>query len=420
MNTLGQEQNLLISAVQDLSSARSLGRVTEIVRQVARRIANADGATFVIRQDESCHYVDEDAISPLWKGLKFPLDACVSGWAMRHGESVAIGDIDKDPRVPLAAYRPTFVRSLLMVPIRKHAPIGAIGVYWAVRREPSQAETEMLAALANATAVAMENVELHQALRGKIDELERASRHKNQFLLMLSHELRTPMNSILGWSEILREHDGHLPEDVRDGLDSIHRNARTEMRLIADLLDSSQVLTGRLALDTSRIDLQTLVAEAAHSVQVQLLARDIRLKVRAAPGAAPLDGDPDRLLQVIGNLLSNAIKFTPTDGQIELCLRPEGDEYVISVTDDGEGIDPELLPHIFDRFQSQAKPMTRPHGGLGLGLSIVKSLVEAHGGWVGAGSAGPGRGARFEVRLPRPARVTAFEDQFIQDPARLA
>ena len=405
MRVVGEDQDILVVAVQDLSSARTLDRITEIVRSVARRIANAAGATFVLRDGDLCHYVDEDAISPLWKGLKFPMEACVSGWAMRHGQVVSIPDIELDPRVPIAVYRPTFVRSLLMVPIRPAAPIGAIGVYWAEKRTPTSHEIELLAGLANATSVAMENVELHDRLNRKIEELERASRLKNQFLLMLSHELRTPMNSILGWSEALREQASELPEEVRDGLDSIHRNARTEMRLIADLLDSSQVLAGRLALSRSHLDLNEVLEAAAHSIQAQLMAKSIRLNLKLPEDVAIIDGDPDRLAQIIGNLLSNSAKFTPAGGVIELALENTHAGYVITVTDNGEGIQPSLLPNIFDRFQSQTAPLTRRHGGLGLGLSIVKSLVEAHGGSVHASSDGPGRGARFEVCLPRPSAV---------------
>ena len=405
MDNLRSSRDLLIDVVQELSLARSLERITEITRSAARRLAAADGATFVLRDNESCHYVDEDAIAPLWKGLKFPLTACVSGWAMLNAKSVAIPDIFADFRVPIAAYRPTFVRSLFMTPIRRIDPIGAIGVYWARSHAPSDDEINLLEALANATSVALQNVELHMDLQRKVVELERAAEAKDQFLLTLSHELRTPMNSIIGWSEILREDADQLTPEGREGIEAIHRNARVEMRLIGDLLDSTQALVGRLKLVEGPIDLGEVVRSAARTARVLAADRGITLTLRELISEAPMTGDADRLGQVLTNLLTNAAKFTPAGGQIILTIAADGPEYVITVEDDGEGIAADLLPRIFDRFQTQSDRPDRRHGGLGLGLAIVKSMVDAHGGRVRAYSAGPGQGSRFEVHLPHRTKV---------------
>lgn len=169
-----EQARQLVSAIQRLSLARSIGEIQEIVRSAARRLTGADGATFVLREGEHCYYADEDAISPLWKGQRFPLGACISGWAMLNRRPAVIEDIYADERIPHEAYRPTFVRSLAMVPIRTLAPVGAIGNYWARRHEPSAEEVELLQALADSTAVAMENVRVYQELeQARLETLQR-------------------------------------------------------------------------------------------------------------------------------------------------------------------------------------------------------------------------------------------------------
>lgn len=188
----------LVEVAQDLSSARSLEKIMTVVRSAARDIARSDGATFVLRDGDFCYYADEDAISPLWKGQRFPLSSCISGWAMLHKQAVAIDDIYEDPRIPIPAYAPTFVKSLLMVPIRQENPIGAIGIYWAQTHKATPEEMEMIQALADIVSVSMENVNLYQDLSQKVDQLKKSNDAKDNFLMTVSHELRTPLNSILG------------------------------------------------------------------------------------------------------------------------------------------------------------------------------------------------------------------------------
>ena len=174
----------LVQAVQELSLARSLPEVQHIVRTAARELTGCDGATFVLRDDGKCYYADEDAIAPLWKGSRFPLEACISGWAMLNRDSAVIPDIYRDARIPHEAYRPTFVKSLVMVPIRKLDPIGAIGNYWAYERQPSEREVSLLQALADATSIAMENVQVHSELENRVRDrtaaLERANKETHQ------------------------------------------------------------------------------------------------------------------------------------------------------------------------------------------------------------------------------------------------
>lgn len=192
--------NILIKVVQELSLARDIETIQKLVVSTARLLTGADGATFVLREGDLCHYVDEEAISPLWKGKKFPLEACISGWAMLNKKSVTIRDIYKDPRIPVDAYRPTFVKSLAMVPIRTIDPIGAIGNYWSYIYEPNEEELELLQALADSTAVALENVrvynELDERVRKRTQELEEANEAVR--LLSLCDEL-TGLNNRRGF-----------------------------------------------------------------------------------------------------------------------------------------------------------------------------------------------------------------------------
>ncbi|MBX9584991.1 MAG: HAMP domain-containing histidine kinase [Gemmataceae bacterium] len=233
-------------------------------------------------------------------------------------------------------------------------------------------------------------------------EAEAVDRMTDRFLNTLAHELRTPLNAILGWAKLLRT--GKLtPDAVREGLAAIEQNAHAQARLINDLLDASRIISGRLKLDPAPVDVADVVRAAVAAVRPAADAKGVTLAAAVAGGAYTVNGDAARLRQVAWNLLTNAIQFTPSGGRIEVEVRPAGDELEVVVRDTGEGIDPALLPHVFDRFRPTDPSATRPPGGLGLGLSVVRQLVEAHGGAVRAESPGTGRGATFTVTLPRPA-----------------
>jgi PAS domain S-box-containing protein len=236
---------------------------------------------------------------------------------------------------------------------------------------------------------------------------ERLSEMKDEFLATLSHELRTPLSAILGWAHILRRGPGK-PDDLAKGLDVIERNSRIQTQLIDELLDTSRITSGKVRLDVQPVEPAVFVLAAMETVRPAADAKGIRIEhALGAPGAA-VQGDPSRLQQVIWNLLSNAIKFTPQGGTVEVKLARVASHAEISVGDTGAGISAEFLPHVFERFRQADASTTRRHGGLGLGLAIVRSLVEQHGGSVHAASAGEGQGATFTVRLPlaqrRPAR----------------
>ncbi len=240
-------------------------------------------------------------------------------------------------------------------------------------------------------------------------EAERASRMKDEFLATIGHELRTPLNAILGWATLLRS--GRIAnEEIASGLETIERNARAQTQIIEDLLDMSRIISGKVRLDVQRIDLQEVLREAVQTVEAAARAKGIRLQQVLDPLAGPVTGDPNRLQQIFWNLLNNAIKFTDKGGRIQLLLERVNSHIEISVIDTGHGIEPEFLPHVFDRFQQADSTTTRRHGGLGLGLAIVKQLVELHGGSVRAKSAGAGKGATFVVNLPLTAVHPAQEE----------
>ena len=248
------------------------------------------------------------------------------------------------------------------------------------------------------------------------EEAQAANRAKDEFLATLSHELRTPLNAILGWSRLLV--GGSLnAETARRAIEIIDRNTRLQAQLIEDLLDISRIITGKLRLDLRVVPVHQVVEGALESVRPTADVRHVQLQSDISPGADAVLCDQARMQQVVWNLLTNAIKFTPDGGIVRVAVRREDAAVAIEVSDSGAGIDPEFLPHVFDRFRQQDGASTRAHGGLGLGLSIVRHLVELHGGTVEAKSAGSGLGATFTVRVPL-APVRAGQIELMDEKAR--
>jgi len=233
-------------------------------------------------------------------------------------------------------------------------------------------------------------------------EAEAANRMKDEFLATLSHELRTPLTPILGWVQVLRGGMADRPEaEVNHALEAILRNALAQARLVDDLLDVSRIISGKLHLDARPVELSEVIASAVEAARRDADAKGVRIERLAAPAAtAPVSGDRDRLRQVFCNLLSNAVKFTPPGGRVEVRVGRAGPNVEVVVSDTGRGIAPEFLPHVFERFRQADQSTTRRHGGLGLGLSIVRQMVELHGGEVRAASSGEGLGSTFTVSLP--------------------
>ena len=244
-----------------------------------------------------------------------------------------------------------------------------------------------------------ERTKLLQTVQQAREEAEELNRSKDQFLAMLSHELRTPLNAIFGWARMLQS--AAMDEATsRRAIDAILRNATAQVQLVEDLLDVSRIITGKMRLDVQSLDLKSVIESALDAVQPAAAAKGLKIETVLDPNAGPVVGAADRLRQVVWNLLMNAIKFTPRDGRVQVHLRKVKSHVEIVVSDNGEGIQPEILPFIFDRFRQGDSTTTRPHGGLGLGLALVRHLVDLHGGRVRAASEGPGRGATFVVELP--------------------
>jgi signal transduction histidine kinase len=349
----------------------------------------------VLRDGPHCYYVDEDAISPLWKGQRFPLETCISGWAMLNSQSAVIPDIYKDSRIPHAAYRPTFVHSLAMVPIRSYAPIGAIGNYWARQHECTPHELMLLEALANTTAVAMENVEVYQNLEHQVRERTRELQTVNQeleaFSSAVSHDLRAPLRIMNAELDMAGEHAGALPAASITRL----RESTTRMgSLIDDLLRLSHITRTELYLQ------QTDLSEIAGKVMTRLRNAEPQraVEVRLAPNLK-VTADAGLMSVVLENLLSNAWKYSSKreHARIELSMYRDGaDRVVYRVQDNGAGFNPNQADRLF-------KPFTRLHDarqfpGVGIGLATVQRIIQRHGGDIWASSDGR-TGAQFMFTL---------------------
>src|SRR2546428_4750207 len=369
----------------------------EVVRRltsIARDLSGADGATLVLRDGDDCYYADEDAIAPLWKGVRVPLNACISGWVMANKQPVAIEDVYADPRIAANVYRPTFVQSLVVVPVCREAPVAAIGAYWATRHRAEAREVAVLQSIADAAALALENVSLAERLQ----QAEAATRTRDEFLARLANELRTPLTAILGWAKILRT--GRMDvEATRRAVEVIERNADSQRQLIGDLVDVGQVIAGTLVLQMSTVDLARVVRNVLESAGPAIEGKGLSVSVSFL-SAAEVRGDAERLQQVVGHLVSNALKFTPAGGSIEVRLSRSPQAVTLTVSDSGAGIAPDVLPHVFERLR-QADPIgPRKHAGLGVGLAIVRHVVELHGGTISAESGGTDQGATFTVEVP--------------------
>jgi two-component system CheB/CheR fusion protein len=410
----------LLDAVTALASARDDATVCAIVRRAARELTQADGVSFVLRQGNHCYYADEDAIAPLWKGKRFPLESCVSGWVMLNRQYAAITDIYSDDRVPHDAYRPTFVKSLLMVPVRREDPVAAIGAYWASNHTPTPVEIGVLQSLADAAALSLYNVQLDSDLKTALrqerearESAESASRLKDEFLALLSHELRTPLHVINNWLWQLKQGKSVPPDILKKALEVIERNTALQGRLVDDLLDVSRAVAGKLSIDSRLVDLGALCATVVETAQLSARERSMTLELNVS-GNPRVWGDPDRLQQVLLNVISNAIKFSERDGRVLVQVTRSGSRAVISVRDNGHGVASDFLPFMFDRFRQADGGMTRRQGGLGLGLTIVRELMALHGGTVSAESPGPNQGTTIRLEFAVAEEPKASSEVYAQ------
>jgi two-component system, chemotaxis family, CheB/CheR fusion protein len=248
--------------------------------------------------------------------------------------------------------------------------------------------------------------------RQTISRLEEANRRKDDFFAVLAHEMRTPLHATLTWIEVLRETDD--PKTKEQALASIERSMRLQVRMIDELLDVSKISAGKLFLELQESDLATVVRDALKMVLAEATGKEIEMELVVEPGSIPMYADPARLQQAVSNILSNAVKFTRKGGKVSVDVAAVGEQAEIRVMDTGEGISPDVLPHIFERYRQGDSSVNQRESGLGLGLTIAGHLVELHGGRIAAESAGKGLGATFRVRLP--LRQTSGEATSLSTP----
>ncbi|MDX1974818.1 MAG: ATP-binding protein [Rickettsiales bacterium] len=389
----------LITVVQELSKARDINAITAIVREAARNLTGADGASFVLRDGDQCYYADESAIAPLWKGKRFPMSACISGWVMLNRQPAIIEDIYSDPRIPAVAYRPTFVKSLAMVPIRRNAPIGAIGNYWATRRLPTQEEVAILQALADTTSVALENAELYTQLQQQVKTLQsQQTRIQEQcetlevFTRALAHDLKEPVRTMMSFSQIVGEEQE--PPEKRQTYFRYIQDAANRMGMLVDTVFQYTQLDDPSKITKDACDMQYILKGTKDNLAQLIQERGANV---SAVGDLPvIQANPAHMIQVIQNLVANAVRHNEDRVNIKIQAREQSDHWLFSVRDNGSGIKSEQLEKIFLPF----KRLTHKEECAGLGLSTCRKIVALYGGKIWCEST-PGEGATFFFTLPK-------------------
>ncbi|MET0155145.1 MAG: ATP-binding protein [Rickettsiales bacterium] len=391
----------LIKVVQDLSQTRSAEEVVAIVRIAARELTGADGATFVLRDGDQCYYVEENAISPLWKGKRFPIHACISGWAMLHGESTVIEDIYKDSRIPHDAYRPTFVKSLAMVPIRKNNPIGAIGNYWAANRNPSAEEIHILQALADTTSVALENAQLYTDLKRNLFVIqEREARIRDQhetlkvFTRALAHDLKEPAHVVNSFADVIEE-EGGISVDAKEYFSHIRSAGKRMLALIEAVSAYMQADASKEAPNKENIDMNDALKEATDSVSE--IINDKKALVSSDP-LPNVCANRSFIVRLWRNLIVNAVRYNDRVPEVRISAEEQEGIWVFRVEDNGVGVEEKCRAEIFLPF----KRASSQSDGAGLGLATCDKILAAHGGKIWYEST-PGKGSTFFFSIPQYA-----------------
>jgi PAS domain S-box-containing protein len=409
-----------------ISAELDLHKTVQAVTDAATEVTGARFGSFfynVLNEEGASYMLYTLAGVPREAFAHFPMPRATDlfGPTFRGEGVVRIGEVKKDPRY--GKNSPYYgmpeghlpVTSYLAVPVvsRSGEVLGGLFFGHPERNIFTERDEIVVAGLASQAAVAMDNARLYETAKRARTEAEKAaaekerlyrqaeesSRLKEEFLATISHELRTPLSAILGWARMLRM--GQLSEEnAAKALDTIERNARAQAQLVDDLLDVSRIVTGKLRMDVQPADPNAFIDAAVEAVRPAADAKGVRVQKVIDTGAISIPGDPVRLQQVVWNLLSNAIKFTPRGGRVQIRSERVNSHLEIVVSDTGQGISPDFLPHVFDRFRQADQKTSRSHGGMGLGLAIVRHLVEMHGGTVRAMSEGEGHGSTFTVMLP--------------------
>ncbi|MBW4538462.1 MAG: PAS domain-containing protein [Myxacorys chilensis ATA2-1-KO14] len=408
----------LTSAALAINSALSVEEVLQVITNQAVSIIGAHQSVTSLTIDQNwaqaintIHLSDKYA---QWRDYNAPTDgtgiyACVCH--LNHSMRMTQDELEAHPGwrgFGKEADKHPPMRGWLAAPLvgRDGHNIGLMQLSDKYEGEFTEADESILVQLAQMASVAVENAQLYEAeqqarstAEAAQEEAQAANRIKDEFLAVLSHELRSPLNPILGWSKLLQ--NGNLDATrTQHALKTIERNANLQSELIEDLLDVSRILQGKLSLTVSSVNLAVVIRAAMETMRLAAEAKSIQVEARLNPEVGNVSGDATRLQQVIWNLLSNAVKFTPAGGQVTVQLEQVENQAQITLSDTGKGIQPEFVPYVFEYFRQEDGATTRKFGGLGLGLAIVRHLVELHGGTVKAESSGEGQGATFVVRLP--------------------
>lgn len=398
---LNQRLEILIGSVQQLAAALSLETVQDIVAKSARKLIGADGATLVLRENDNCFYVNEDAIQPLWKGKKFPMKSCISGWVMENKKSVVIEDIFVDDRIPKDAYSPTFVKSLAMVPVNISEPIGAIGNYWKEPYSPTEIEMQLLQTLADAAARAIENIQLYAELEDRVkrrtDQLNAANKELETFTYSVSHDLKAPLRGIDGYSKLLlHEYGDKFGEEATHFIHTI-RSATLQMnQLIEDLLSYSRLERSHFKQEkiALRSFTETLVSNFSEEIKKDRFEVEINI-----PGVEIVT-DSTGLSIILRNFIENAIKFTreKPNPRLEINFSENPETWTIAVKDNGVGFDMKYHDRIFEIFQRLHRAEDFP--GTGIGLAMVQKAAQRMNGKTHAESV-QGKGSAFFIEIQK-------------------
>lgn len=379
---------VLTHTVSALSSVATLDEITAIMTSAVRQLTGADGATFVLREDGRCFYADEDAIGPLWKGSRFPMTACISGWAMLNSETAVVPDIYQDARIPIDAYEPTFVRSLAMAPIGTGTPVGALGAYWSQEHTPEPRTVRKLEVLANSAAVALENLEL----RGEIERRKSERDDLENALHSVIHDLRSPLGAMMGYAELVL--DASTDPEVRRFATAIWASGERVGDQIDQMLALYRITRGQP--HPTRVDLTAIAHRVADDFRADNPSRSVEVQIEEDMTVL---ADPALADILVRNLVGNAFKYSArTESALVRVGRADHQQpySTFYVSDNGIGFDATEADRLFQPMVRL--PSAQDFPGTGLGLASVARIVDLHGGSVRA-EAPEGGGATFYFSL---------------------